>query len=75
MPFWSSELRAKAASRSEQFAGCSPRRITLIEFIDRWLPGLSRDGLLAGVNWTGERFTGYDVEPEELRQALEVGRS
>jgi hypothetical protein len=67
MPFWSSRARAERAADAEQFAGCRPRRLTLREFEDRWLPGLERDGLLVGVNWTGARFTGYDVEPAMVR--------
>ena len=67
MPFWSSPARAQRAADTEQFAGCQPRRLSLAEFQERWLPGLERDGLLVGVNWTGARFTGYDVEPAEVR--------
>jgi hypothetical protein len=74
MPFWSSRDRAERAGQSEQFAGCQPRRLSLAEFEERWLPGLERDGLLIGVNWTGPRFTGYDVEPNEVRGWLEALR-
>jgi hypothetical protein len=72
MPFWSSRERAQRAGRSEQFAGCRPRRLSLAEFRERWLPGLERDGLLVGVNWTGPRFTGYDVEPTDVRAWLDA---
>jgi len=33
------------------------------EWIARWLPGLQDDGILVGLNWSGARATGYDVEP------------
>ena len=38
------------------------------------MPGLERDGLLIGVNWTGPRFTGYDVEPEHVRGWIDALR-
>lgn len=75
MPFWSSRARAERAASSEQFAGCQPRRLSLPEFQDRWLPGLERDQLLVGVNWTGPRVTGYDVEPAQVRGWLDASRS
>ena len=36
----------------------------------RWLPGIERDGLIAGLNWSGPRATGYDLTPGELREKL-----
>jgi hypothetical protein len=74
MPFWSSVARAERAAQSEQFAGCRPRRLSLEEFGQRWLPGLERDGLLVGVNWSGPRATGYDVEPAQVRGWLDAMR-
>jgi hypothetical protein len=74
MPFWSSRDRAERAGSAEQFARCQPRRLSLTEFEERWLPGLERDGLLVGVNWTGARFTGYDVEPADVRGWLNTLR-
>ena len=44
--------------------------LSIDEWRDRWLPGLARDGLLVGLNWSGERVTGYDVAPEEVAQNL-----
>lgn len=38
------------------------------------MPGLSQDGLLAGVNWTGARATGFDIQPSELRENVEALR-
>jgi hypothetical protein len=74
MPFWSSRSRAERAANSPQFAGCQPRRLTLDEFEHRWLSNLERDGLLVGVNWSGARFTGYDVEPADVRGWLAASR-
>ena len=41
------------------------------EFRDRWLEGLKRDGLSVGVNWSGARATGYEVEPDSVRRNVE----
>lgn len=71
MPFWSSRVRADQAVTSEQFAGCWPRRLTLADFKTRWLPGLERQGLLIGVNWSGPELTGHDLEPAEVRVWLD----
>jgi hypothetical protein len=32
-------------------------------WLDGWLPGLQRDGLLVGVNWAGPHATGFDMPP------------
>jgi hypothetical protein len=40
--------------------------ISLADFLERWLPGLERDGLKAGPNRSGERATGCDVDPREV---------
>jgi len=64
MPFWSSEAQARRIVRSVQaFAGFEVESIDLAAWRDRWLPGLQRDGILVGLNWTGERATGFDLEP------------
>ncbi len=39
---------------------------------NKWIPGLVRDGPKAGINWSGEPATGFDVEPEELRRNVEA---
>ena len=67
MPFWSSRSRGERAIRTNaSWSGCRPRQISVAEFRQRWLPGMRRDGLLVGVNWSGERLTGYDVEPSDV---------
>jgi hypothetical protein len=42
-----------------------PLEITWEDF-SKWAPDLAKNGLMVGVNWSGKRVTGYDVEPEEL---------
>jgi uncharacterized protein DUF2750 len=72
MPFWSSEARVAAVIRNvPAYADFSAEQLGWTTFRDRWLPGLERDGILVGVNWTGSRATGFDVEPQVVRQAIE----
>jgi hypothetical protein len=74
MPFWSAESRARRIIDGvEAYRGFQPVRLQLGEFISRWLPGLERDNLLVGLNWSGERATGYDLQPKAVKARLEAG--
>lgn len=71
MPFWSSRSRVLRVARSvDAYVGCVPEGVPLDEWRARWLPGLRRDGLRVGVNWSGPRATGFDMEPEDVEIAL-----
>ncbi|MCU1420947.1 MAG: hypothetical protein JWN36_598 [Microbacteriaceae bacterium] len=71
MPFWSRESRARAVIEgSPAYVGFRTREIPLAEWVARWLPGLRSDGILVGLNWSGARATGYDVEPGAVLQRL-----
>jgi hypothetical protein len=75
MPFWSTQSRAqRVIETAPAYAGFAPRRLTLEEFEARWLPGLQRDGLLVGINWSGPRATGYELEPETVAAWLRAAR-
>ena len=66
-PFWSSLSRVERIIGSvPAYAGFTPDEISWEKFCSAWVPGLTRDGLLVGVNWSGERAVGYDVEPAEV---------
>lgn len=70
-PFWSLQSRAKRVIGTvPAYAGFESVEISLEEFRERWLPGLGRDGLLVGLNWSGKRATGYDVAPPDVELAL-----
>jgi hypothetical protein len=72
-PFWSSRARAeRIVATVPAYAGFEVEEIALDAFLERWLPGLEVDGLRVGVNWSGPRATGYDVEPGAVRAALEA---
>src|SRR5580765_3449386 len=49
--FWSDEAYARRAQ--QEIPGHAPAQISLFDFLFRWLPGMSGDGVLAGTNWTG----------------------
>lgn len=71
MPFWSLATRAeKIVSTVDAYAGCEVVAIPLEEWRSRWLQGLHDDGLLLGLNWSGPRATGYDVEPASALASL-----
>jgi hypothetical protein len=73
MPFWSTESRVcKVIAKVEAYRGFEPVRIGLDAWRERWIPGLARDGLLIGVNWSGPRATGWDLEPEAVSARLDA---
>src|SRR5215470_11480129 len=55
-PFWSSRSRVqKIISNVPAYASFSPVEISWDEFCNTWVPGLDRDGILVGLNWSGTR--------------------
>ena len=67
MPFWSSLSRVqKAIQDVPAYNVFEPEELSWNEFIDEWAPDLSENGLLIGVNWSGENATGYNLEPEDV---------
>ena len=72
MPFWSTEKRAQAViANSPPFGLFRTRSIPLSEWVERWLPGIESDGLLAGLNWIGARARGYDLTPAQVLARLD----
>jgi hypothetical protein len=68
-PFWSSMSRVeKIIGTVPAYAGFTPHEIPWEKFCSNWVPGLSRDGLLVGVNWSGKRALGYDLEPSQVER-------
>jgi Protein of unknown function (DUF2750) len=71
-PFWSSLSRVERIIENvPAYDGFEPEEIALSTFLDEWLPELESDGLLIGLNWSGERATGYDLEPNAVKEAVE----
>ncbi len=48
----------------------SESEMTLFDFLYRWLPGMTGDGVLAGPNWNGD-LVGREIDPYELRTQIE----
>ncbi len=71
MPFWSSRSRVeRIIAKVPVYDGFRPYEISWDDFQKKWLPGLERDGMMAGVNWSGLRAVGFDIEPRRLQQSI-----
>lgn len=71
-PFWSSLSRVQKIIKTvPDYSGFVPEEITWQDFRDSWIPSLESDGFLIGVNWSGPRAVGYDMEPSSLRSTIE----
>jgi hypothetical protein len=71
-PFWSSLARVERIIRSvPAYSGFTPHELSWDEFRDRWIPGLMKDGLKVGVNWSGSRAVGYDIDPADVQARVE----
>ncbi len=45
--------------------------MSLFDFLFRWLPGMSGDGVLAGPNWNHD-LVGVELDPYELRVQIDA---
>lgn len=73
MPFWSSRALAELIIKNvADYHGFYPIEISWQDFKDKWGPGLTRDGVLAGVNWSGSTASGFDILPDELIKNVEI---
>ena len=68
MPF-SSERAYAARGAVREWANYAPASISLDEFLNVWLPGMSEDGFLVGTNWNAY-LVGKECDPTELRDEL-----
>ena len=66
--FWSDEAYARRAQ--QEFPDHTLSALGLFDFLYRWLPGMSEDGVLAGTNWTGD-LVGVEADPFDLRTEIE----
>jgi len=68
MPFWSDRAYATAVAVND-WAGYTPQKLSLSEFMEDWLMGMHQDATLAGTNWDA-KLSGKETEP--LALALEL---
>jgi hypothetical protein len=72
-PFWSSRSRVEHIIKSAPaYEGFEPVRVTWEDFCAKWVPGLTKDGYLVGVNWSGQRVVGYDLEPINVQESVQA---
>jgi hypothetical protein len=72
-PFWSSLSRVRRIIKTvPAYSAFEPYEITWEDFCERWVPGLTRDNVLVGVNWSGPRAVGYDMDPARVQQCVEA---
>lgn len=72
MPFWSSLSRARLIiDRIPTYRSFTPHQLSLDVFVDRWLPGLEKDNLVIGTNWSSATVTGFDFAPADVRRRLQ----
>jgi hypothetical protein len=74
-PFWSLRSRAERVVASvPAYAGFEVVELPWHVFEAQWVPGLTRDGVLVGVNWSGPNAKGYDVSSEDVVRNVEGAR-
>ncbi|MFG3142774.1 DUF2750 domain-containing protein [Streptomyces sp. NPDC048211] len=68
-PYWSSEARAQHAAKI-----WGPKFRVVSTPLDRWqssdLPDLAKDDFRVGINWSGQRLTGWDFTVGEVVNRL-----
>ena len=72
-PFWSSKSRVEIIIKNvKAYSGFEVVELEWDIFTERWVPGLTKDKILVGVNWSGENVTGYDIQPIEVQKNVEA---
>ncbi|WKE65020.1 DUF2750 domain-containing protein [Gallaecimonas kandeliae] len=68
MPFWSNKAEADRHC-VDQWSDYRAERISLIDFVELWLPNLAEDDILVGPDWN-EDLEGLEVEPGDIAESL-----
>jgi hypothetical protein len=72
-PFWSSRSRVEQIIKTvPAYSGFEPYEVSWEDFCKKWVPDFVKDHLLVGVNWSGKRAVGYDIEAENLVRSVEA---
>jgi len=75
-PFWSSLARVKKIIKTAPaYSKFRPHEISWEDFTQKWVPGLTKDKLLVGVNWSGSKAVGYDLQPIDIQRNVETQRN
>ena len=71
--FWSDKAYANRVKQNH-YPEFEETTINLFNFLFRWLPGMSSEGVLAGTNWTGD-LVGLEYNAYKLRLEIEAALS
>ncbi|MEK7466024.1 MAG: GNAT family N-acetyltransferase [Planctomycetota bacterium] len=72
VPIWSSRPRVeRIITKDAEFAGFKVDELPWSEFRDIWLPRCEANNWMVGINWAGDTAIGMDVEPRDVRSAVE----
>jgi hypothetical protein len=72
-PFWSSLSRVEKIIKTvPAYTVFEPFELSWADFAAKWVPGLTRDNVLVGLNWSGLRAVGYDVDPMSVKISVEA---
>ncbi len=72
-PFWSSLSRVqRIITTVRAYSTFEPYEISWDDFVSSWVPYLSENSLLVGVNWSGQKARGYDLEPGKVKEIVEL---
>ena len=71
--FWSDKANANRV-KENHYPEFKETAITLYNFLFRWLPGMSSEGVFAGTNWTGD-LVGLEYNAYKLRLEIEAALS
>jgi hypothetical protein len=67
VPFWSNPTRAQLIVKHvSAFRGFEVVAVPVDDWLAGWLVNLEHDDMLVGVNWAGNRATGYDMTPGQV---------
>jgi hypothetical protein len=72
VPFWSSKSRLeKIQATLPKYSGYEIGSESLESFVSNTVPYLEDNKILFGINWSGDRLQGYNLEAEELRKNID----
>lgn len=73
MPFWSSKSRVERIIKTvPAYSAFEPLQVSWADFYSIWAPDLVKDDMLVGVNWSGGRASGYEIEPMDVIRSVQT---
>jgi hypothetical protein len=71
VPFWSSRSRIETVQRAHpRYAAYAISEESLKQFLEKTLDQLEEENINVGVNWSGERSTGYDISAADVKRNI-----